>query len=141
MRLLGGRHLYAAPCGNRRRTPFIINMFLYYLQFYIFSQRNTYLDCLLVQYTCSWFYYFHIVALRDSNTHILAHHLFSKSFYCFCIIKFLVYLPFTFTALFSFRPKVVRRLKNLIGITNSFILTVKAPIFIYTKALFGVLIF
>ena len=69
---------------------------------------------------------------------ILAHRPFSKSFYCFSNMEFLVYLPFTFTTLFCFRPKVIWSLKNLIGITNSFILTVKTPIFIYTEALFGV---
>ena len=66
----------------------IIKPLLYYLQFYIFSQRNTYLDCLLVRYTCSLFYCFHIVALLDSNMHILAHRLFSKSFYSFWDINF-----------------------------------------------------
>ena len=49
--------------------------------------------------------------------------------------SFLVYLPFTLATIFCFGPKVIWCLKYLIGVTNSFVLTIKTSILVYTKTL------
>ena len=68
--------------------------------------------------------------------HILVHRLFSNTFYSFYEKNsFLVYLPFTLATIFCFGPKVIWCLKYLIGVTNSFVLTVKTSILVYTKTL------